>query len=622
MPQPEEKGTDMSNVFAVTTPYVDGAGAGYFETHGALEFSPHSTALTTPHPPQHRRQISDTLPQWKEVPRFARPSPVVDIAPNGDPFTRPGIQASNTKTQPDNHQAIESDYDEMRGIRDDSDAEARMRRLLNQLELGTPQDSRTIYEEDWASSSSSSLGRGVPPRANARGPSHLTRVAFARQRGDSKQTNDPVPRHDMEHLSPQGGDIIDFYTEDESGLPATAQSQFPNSPPNVVTRPPPPRYKSAPSTPNTTGVAPLPSRSPRKAATTEERYSPANYTPSRKSSLIRHRGSEQNLHDQWRQQSRSAPPVHAIGRSNSTRAAFMNSPATPASSSSGLPGLIPDAISRSSSFASIQTRLVTPTDSAAPTLFGSPHLLDRIDERPSMDYNEMEAAKGRRTGLSRAPSHALSEVKERGRMMETRPSLRLATPLPSIGPPFAEHPSGKHLRSTTTTTVPSISDTAGTESVLSFSSGPGGFPRSNAVKGGVQRSYSRSAVSAVSEFSSFTDSLSQSSEGKGNSMQEKVTPSVLAATAFAMTGTMPVGIAQSKAERAADKARQKAEKAAKKAAAALLKVELEREAKAQQEETKRTATENKRQAVEARKKENDDRQRQAELAMTRLLFGR
>ena len=617
----------MSNAFAVTTPYVDRAGVGYLETHGALGFSPHSavstadpTAPTNHHLPQHRRQTSGVLPQWKGVPRIARPSPT-DIASNGNSSARPGIQANKNKTQPDS-QTVEPDYDEVLGVRDDSDAEARMRRLLNQLELVTQPDSRTIHEEDWASSSSSSLSQGVPPHANTQGPSPLTRAAFARQLGDSKETRDPVPLHDADGGSLQDDDILDYYTDARSSLSASGQSQFPNYPQNVTTRPPPPRHKSAPSTPNPTAVPPRPSRSPRRTATADERYSPANYAPSRKPSLVRGRygGSEQNLHEPSRQNSRPAQPGHGIGRSNSSGAPFMNSPATPASSSPVLPGLVPDSISRSSSFASIQIRLVTPTDSTPPIPFGAPHPLGRIDEKPSLDYNEIEATKERQTVLSRTPSHVSGEVRERERIMERRPGLRLATPLPSTGwrtPTSMEHSSGRHLRSATTTTVASISDMGGMGSELSFGSSPRGFPRSTVSKGGVQRSYSRSGVS---EFSSFTDTLNQSSGGMTNSMKEKVTPTVAAATAFAMSGTMPVGVAQSKAERAADKARQKAEKAAKKAEAALLKVELEREAKAQQEETKRAAAENKRQTVEARKREKDERQRQAELAMSRLLF--
>ena len=604
----------MSNAFVVTTPYVNGAGVGYFETHGALEFSPHSavdpTAPTNHYPLQHRRGTSDALPQWKGVPRIPRSS-TTDIAPHGNSFSRPGIQASKTATHPDN-QTAELDYDEMIGIRDDSDAEARMRRLLNQLALIPQPDARAIHEEDWASSSSSSLGQGVPPY----GPSTLTRAAFARQRGESKETRDPVPLRGADPVSPQDDDIIGYYTETESGLPVSGQSQFPNSTQNITTRPPLHRYKSAPSTPNTTGIVPQPSRSLRQVATADERYSHANYAPSRKPSLVRGRfgGSEQNLRDLPRQNSRSAPPGYGIRRSNSGRAPFMNPPATPASPSPALPGLIPDSISRSSSFASIQTRLATPTDSTTPVLSGAPHPLGRIDEKASLDYNEIEAAKRRQTIFSQTSSHVSSEAKERGRMMEERPGLRSAAPLPSTDwrtPSFADDSSGKYFRPATATS------SGGTGSELSLGSGPRALSRLAVPKGGVHHANFRSGAS---EFSSFTDSLS-SGEGKTNSMQEKITPSVFAATAFAMTGTMPIGVSQSKAEKAAEKARQKAEKAAQKAEAAALKVELEREAKAQQEEIKRVAAENKRQAVEARKREKDERQRKAELAMTKMLFG-
>jgi len=610
----------MSNVFGVTTPYVDSTGGGYYEALGALQFSPHSAVDPTSHSPmQHQRQDSEALPQWKGVARVVRRSPA-DNAPNGNYLPRPGNQASKHKAQPDN-QTVGLDYDEMVGVRDDSDAEARMRRLLNQLKLDTQPDSRAAYEGGWASSSSTSLNQGAPPYRNTQAPSVLTRTSFARQLGGPKAAPDPVPLHDMKHDYAQDDDVIDYYFQASSRPQVSVQtSHFPNSPQNIPARPRLPRYKSAPSTPTTTSLPPRPTRSPRRAVTVGGGDPTANYAPPRKPSLVRG-GSEQSLYELSRQNPRPAQPGHMYGRSNSSGNLSVNPPATPASPGLALPPLISDSISRTSSFASLQTRLVTPTDSTAPTLSGGPHPLGRIDEKASLDYNQIEAAKARHMILPQTPSHISSGAKEREMAMEKRPGLKLVTPLPPNGwrtPMSAEFSSAKYSRSAATTPALSSFDMGGIERGMSVGGSFSAFQERTMPKGGLQRSYSRGGVS---EFSSFTGTtMSRTSAGMTNSMQEKATPTVAAATAFAMSGTMPVGVPLSKAERAAEKAREKAERATKKAEAALLKVELEREAKAQQEETKRAAAENKRQTAEARKKERDERLRQAELPLARLIF--
>lgn len=667
-PQPEESESDMSNAFAVTTPDADGVGADYFETlHGALEFSPHSAvdpnALSThsaphssphsspqpvPHsapvrPLQHRRQTLDTLPQWKGDSRVVRPSMAADRAPNpnGNFPARPGTQAqaSKYKAQPDN-QVTGLDYDEMIGVRDESDADARMRRLLNQLESVTQPD---LHESDWASSSSTtstSQIQGVPPYANTRRPSALAHAAFARQLTDLPAARDLVPLRGTEHVLPRDGDIVDRYVEAESRLPVHRQtSQFPNEPQNVTAGPPLPRYKSAPSTPSTPAVAPQPSRSSPPRFTADERDSPAHYVfPTRKLSLVRGRygGSEQNLRDLSRQNGRLSQPGLGYGHPNSSGNLFLNTPVTPASPNMTLPGLISDSISRSSSFTSLH-RLGTPTESTVAIPSTAPYALGRIDEKLSLDHNEIEADQKARQTVLPPPSshiHIASEAKERQKTMEKRPGLKLATPLASpllpytnwrTTPTSAELSVGKHLRSATTTPARSVFDMGDMESTSSIMSGRTGFSRSTMPSGGslqLQRAHSRS------EFSSFTDSSSRTSSEKTNSMKDKVTPTVAAATVFAMTGTMPVGVPLSKAERAAERARQKADKAAKKARAALLKVEREREAKEakaqqqQQQQQQEEESKSKRQAgVDAKKREKGERQKPTELAPPIMLFG-
>jgi hypothetical protein len=643
----------MSNAFAVTTPYVEGAGADYFETHGALEFSPHSAidpnAPAIPgFPPVHllqrRRQTFDALPQWKGAPRTRslRPSTADNTGngPNGNFLARSGTRASKHRSQPSNP-IVGLDYDEMLGVRDDSDAEARMQRLLNQLESVTQPASRAIHEGDSAFSSSSSFGQGVSPYKNAQSPSTLTRGALARRLDDSTASRDPVPMYATERVPPRDAGVIDHYTEPESRLPTSGlTSQFPKAPQNITRRPPLPRHKSAPPTPNTTHVAPLPARGPLRSATfsVDGSHLPANHAPGRKPTLVRgrHGGSEQNLRDFSRQNSHTAQPGHVYGHSNSSGNLFLNPPVTPASPSLALPALISDSMSRSSSFTSIQTRLVTPTDLTAPPLPGAPHPLGRIDEKPSLDYNEIQAAKARRMILSRTPSHTSSGAREKEKeeeekeriMMGKRPGLKLVTPLPSAGwqlPPPAEFSSGKRLRSVATTPATSVFD-MGSIAGGSSIGGPGGSTVPSTVPstmpsmgmgmgmgmggGGLQRSYSRSAWS---EISTFSDTPSRTTNTGYSMMTENMTPAVVAATSFALSGTMPTGVALSKAEKAAERARQKAESAAKKAERARFKVELEREAKA-------AAAEGKRLAAEAKKRGKEERQRQADMNITRLVL--
>ena len=613
----------MSNTFAVTTPYVDGPRAGYFETYGALEFSPNSAV--DPNAPtnllplaprlQQRRQTFDALPRWKAAPRGVRSASARPSAgESGGLAARPGvrsIQASKQRSQhqPDNHQVVGPDYDEVLGVRDDSDAEARMKRLLNQLESVTLMDNRNIHEGDWTSSSSTGHSQGPPPYENAQRPSKLASRAFARQLEDSTTPRYPAPFYEIERLLSQDGGGMDYYTEAGSRLPTSDHiSKFPNPPQNIA-RSPIPRHKSTPSIPNTIAIAPQPSRSPPRSTTAGTE---ANYAQGRKPTLLRSRygGSEQSLHDLSRQNARPAQLGPGYGQhSHHGGNSFLNPLITPASPSPMLPGLISDSVSRSSSLTSIQTRLVTPTDSMAPALSGAHHALGRIDEKSSMDYNELEDAKKREAVLFRTPSHTShtpSEAQERENMMRRTPGLKMTTPLPSSGW-SGELSSGKHARSVTTTPSASFFDTESTTGGSSIGGGPGGL-------GSLQRSYSRGGGSDIS---SFTDGLSRTSAGRTNSMNESSSPSVVAATSFAMSGTMPTGVPLSKAERAAEKARQKAERAAKKAETALLKVELEREAKAQQEETKRAATENKK---EAKKREKEERQRQTDLNMTRLVL--
>ena len=638
MPHPQEEyESDMSNAFAVTTPYADGVGAGYYETHGALEFSPNS--VVDPNAPterlQQRRQTFDTLPQWPAVPRGVRSASarVSTGGPNGNSLplaARPGMQsfqATNKHTpqhQPEKHQVDRPDFDEMLGVvRDGSDADARMKRLLNQLESVTKLDGQNIHDGDWVSSPSTRYSQGVPPPSyeNAQRPPMLNRGALARTMEVPATPLSPAPLYENERVHPRGGGAIDYYTEAESRLSASVQNmQFPNPPQHTTARSSPlPRYKSAPSMPNTVAMSPPPPRNPLRSSAT---VTDANYTAVRKTTLHRGRygGSEQNLHDLSKQNSRPTQPGH--GHISPYGNPLLNPPITPASPGSMLPGLISDSVSRSSSFGSIQTRLVTPTDSTTPVLSGALHAsLGRIDEKSSLDYNEIEATNEHQTGLFQTPSHTSSEVREREKSMEKTLGIKWATPLPpsSWQPPVsAELSSANHVHSAIATPATSIFEGGSTIGGLSIgggsassasSGGPGGFS-------GLQRSFSRSGAS---EISSYTDILSRTSAG-GATMREQMSPSVLAATSFAMNGTIPTGVALSKAEKAAEKARQKADKAAKKAEAARLKVEQEREAKAQQEETKRVSADSKRHVVDAKKREKEERLKQAELNMPRLML--
>ena len=635
---PQEYETDVSNVFAVTTPYADDVDADYYETHGALEFSPNSAvdpnAPTTNFPLgqrlQQRRETFDTLPQWTATPRGVRSASASaglstrGPGPNGNSpllAARPGIQSiqaskHNPQLQPENHQVDRPDYDEMLGIRDDSDAEARMQRLLNQLESVTKPDSQNTHEGDWVSSPSLGYGQGAPPPSyeNAQHPSMVRRGALAKLE-DSALPRDPAPLYGIERGHPRGGGVVGHYTKAESRLSTSDRTlQFPNLPENITARSPLPRYKSAPSMPNTIAMAPQPSRSPPRSATT------GTDAPARKPTLHRgrHGGSEQSLHDLSRQNLRAAQPGHGYGHFNSYGNLLLNPPITPASPGSVLPGLISDTVSRSSSFGSIQTRLVTPTDSTTPVLSGVPHPLGRIDEKSSLDHNEIEGTNEYKSPLFQTSSHSSSEAREREKVMAKTLGLKLSAPLPPSSwqtPTPAEHSLGNPVNSAMTTPAASFFEGGSTSGSVSFSGGPGG----PGGLGGLRRSYSRSGLS---EISSFTDALSRTSAGRTAPMRDTMSPSVLAATSFANNGTIPTGIALSKAEKAAEKARQKAEKAAKKAEAALLKVEQEREAKAQQEETKRASADSKRQAVDAKKREKEERQRQAELDlnMPRLML--
>ncbi len=630
MPHPQQEyESDMSNAFAVTTPYADSVDADYYETHGALEFSPHSAVdpnAPTSLPPgqrlQQRRQTFDTLPQWPAVPRGVRSASarISTGGPNGNSLAaRPGIQSiqeSKQKPQlpPEKHQIDRPDFDEMLGlVQDDSDADARMKRLLNQLESVTQKDSQNIHEGDWVSSPSTRYSQGAPPPAyeNAQLPSMLRRGALARPLEVSGTPRSPAPLYEIEHAHPRGGGAVDYYTEAESRLPASVQTlQFPNPPQHITARSSPlPRYKSAPSMPNTIAMSPPP-RSPLRTAPTG---TDANHAPFRKPTLHRGRygGSEQNLHDLSKQNSRPAQP--GPGHFNSSGSLLLNPPITPASPGSMLPSLISDSVSRSSSFGSIQTRLATPTDSTTPVLSGAPHALGRIDEKSSLDYNEIEATNEHQKVSFQTPSHTFSEVREREKAMEKTLGFKWATPLPPSSwqpPASAGLSSANHVHSAITTPATSFFEGGSTVGGSGSSVGPGGL-------GGLQRSHSRSGGS---EISSFTDILSRTSGGGANPMKEHMSPSVLAATSFAMNGTMPTGVALSKAERAAEKARQKADRAAKKAEAALLKVEQEREAKAQQEETKRVSADSKRHVMDAKKREKEERQRQAELNVPRLML--
>ena len=620
MPHPQEEyETDMSNTFAVTTPYVDAPRAGYFETQGALEFSPNSavdpkasTKLPLAPRLQQRRQTFHTPPRWKAVPRgvrsaSARPSAGESGGPNG----RPGVQASKQRSQhqPDIHQVVGPDYDEVLGVRDDSDAEARMQRLLNQLESVTQLDNRNTHEGDWTSSSSTGHSQAPPSYENAQRPSTLTSRAFARQLEDPTTPRYPAPLHENERVLSQDGGGIDYYTEAGSRLSTSDHiPKFPNPPQNIA-RSPLPRHKSTSSIPNTIAIAPQPSRSPPRSATAGTE---ANHAQGRKPTLFRSRygGSDQSLHDLSKQNARPAQLGPGYGQhSNHGGNPFLNPLITPASPGTMLPGLISDSVSRSSSLTSIQTRLVTPTDSIAPAVSGAHHALGRIDEKSSMDYNELEDAKKREAVLFMTPSHTShtpSGAQERENMMRKTPGVKLTTPSPSSAW-SGELASGRHVRSVTTTPSTSVFDIESTMGGSSIGGGPGGL-------GSLHRSYSRGGGSDIS---SFTDGLSRTSAGRTNSMNERTSPTVAAATSFAMSGTMPTGVPLSKAERAAEKARQKAERAARKAETALLKVEREREAKAQLEETKRAATEIKK---EAKKREKEERQRQTDLNMTRLVL--
>jgi hypothetical protein len=623
MPPPQERETDISNAFGVTTPYADGVGAAYFETQGVPEVLPYSAVdpvvpsarLPLVHPFQSRRQTLTAPAQWKGMSRSRRPS-TADNAPNG--LARPRIQTSKHGTRPDS-QDVEPDYDEMVGVRDDSDAEARMRRLLSQLDLVTQPDSRTTREGDGASSSSTGHSQAIPPYRDTQGPSTLTRSVFSRRLDDSQAFHDPVPLHDAEHVLPLDGDIIDHYAESESGSQLSGQtSQFSNHPPQHATsRSALPRHTSAPSTPYTTAIAPQPSHGPPRAVTTGERDLLANYSPShRKLPLIRGRygGSEQSLRDLSRQHLRPAQAGHGSGRSYSYSSGnlFATAPVTPASPNAVLPGLVSDSISRSSSFTSTHTRLLTPTESTPPVLSGAPHALGRIDEKHSLDYNEIETAHAQKSQSvsSRTSLYIYGEAKESSKVIETKPQLKLATSSPPSGwatHTSAELSSGKHFRSAATTPASSVFDGGSITGGWSVSSGPSGFLRSTVSTEGSQRTHFRSGGSDIS---SFADSLGRPSTGKTNSMKEKVTPTVAMATAFAMGDTAPIGAPLSRAEKAAEKARHKAEKAAKKAEVALVKLEREREA---------ATAELKRQ--ETRKSEKEERQRQAEVAIARLLFG-
>ena len=639
----QEYETDVSNAFAVTTPYADGVGADYYESDEALEFSPNSAvdpnAPTNKFPLgqrlQQRRGTFDTLPQWTVTPRGVRSAsasaglPTRGHGPNGNSpplAARPGIQSTqaskhNPQLQPEKHQVDRSDYDEILGIRDDSDAEARMQRLLNQLESVTKADSQNIHEGDWVTSPSTGYGQGPPPPSyeNVQRPSMLTRGALARPLEDSAPLRDPAPLYGIERVHPRGGGVLGHYAEAESRLLAVDRAlQFPNPPQNITARSPLPRYKSAPSIPNTIAMSPQPSRSPPRSVT--QTGTDANYAPGRKPTLHRGRygGSEQNLHDLSRQNSRAAQPGHGYGHFNSYGNLLLNPPITPASPGSVLPGLISDTVSRSSSFGSIHTRLVTPTDSTTPVLSGVPHPLGRIDEKSSLDYNEIEGTNKYHSPLFQTSSHSSSEAREREKAMEKTLGLKLSSSLPPTSwqtPTSTEHSSGRPSHSAMTTPAASFFEGESVSGSLSISGGPGG----HGGLGGLQRSYSRSGFS---EISSFTDTLSRTSAGRTASNRDQMSPSVLAATSFAMNGTIPTGIPLSKAEKAAEKARQKAEKAAKKAEAARLKVEQEREARAQQEETKRVSADSKRQAVDAKKREKEERLRQAELdlSMPRLML--
>jgi len=635
----------MSNTFAVTTPYADGAGAGYFETYGALEFSPNSVA--DPNAPtinlqlaqrlQQRRQTFDTLPQTKKVaPRGVRSASARPSAGESGGPARPGVQSmqpskNRPQHQSDNHQIVRADYDEMLGVRDDSDPEARMQRLLNQLEF-TGLDNRKLHHEGgWASSPSLGYRRGPPPSyENGQRPSALTRGAFARQLEDSTTPRYPAPSYDNERVLPQDSGGMDSYTEAGSRFSAFGQiPQFPNPPENTTARSPLPRYKSAPSIPSTIAISPPPPRSPLRSATAGTE---ANYAPGRKPNLFRdrHGGSEQSLQDLSRQTSRPAQLGQGYGQhSNPGGNLFLSPLVTPTSPSTVPPSLISDSMSRSSSFGSTQTRLVTPTDSIAPVHVhsgGAPHALGRIDEKFSLDYkHEIEAAKHHRDAvLFKSPSHTSSELQERREgVMEKTPGVRLANLLPSSGwqpPTPGGHSSGKYARSVATTPATSFFDTGSITGGSSIGGGHGGHGGHGgggglSGSGSLQRSYSRSGGS---EISSFNDTVSRTSGGMTNSTKERgSSPTVLAATSFANSGTMPTGAALSKAEKAAEKARQKAERAAKKAEAALFKVELERESRAQTEESKRAAAEIKK---EAKKREKEERQKQADLTMTRLVL--
>ena len=626
----QEYEADVSNSFAVTTPYVDDVDD-YYLAHGAyLEFSPSSAVdpnAPTTNPPlsqrlQQRRETFDTLPQWTAAPRGVRSAsasarlPTHGPGPNGNSpplAARPGIQSiqptkHNPQLQPEKHQVDRSDFDEILGAQDDSDAEARMQRLLNQLESVTKADSQNIHEGDWPTSPSTGYGPGAPPPSyeNAQRPPMLTRGALVRPLEDAAPLRDPAPLYGVH---PRRGGVLGHYNEAESRLWTSDRTlQFPNPPQNTTARSPLPRYKSAPSMPDTIAMSPQPSRSPPRSAATG---TDANYASARKPTLQRgrHGGSEQNLHDLSRQNLRVAQPGHGYGHFNSY-GNLLNPPITPASPASVPPSLISDSVSRSSSFGSVHTRLVTPTDSTTPVLSGVPHPLGRIDEKSSLDYNEIEATIEYHSPLFQAPSHSSSEAREREKIMEKTLGLKLSTSLPPPSwhtPTSAELPLAHPGHSVMPTPAASVFEGGSTSGSLSLSSGPGG----PGGLGGLQRSNSRSGFSDIS---SYTDGQSRTSAGRTAAMS----PSVLAATSFAMNGTMPTGIVRSKAEKAAEKARQKAEKAAKKAEAALLKVEQEREAKAQQGETKRAS----RQAGDAKKREKDDRQRQAELDlnMPRLML--